>query len=256
MNTLNELGIRQGRESTPADRLPKYDRGIFDYIIIGMSYLFMPLGLVLALIRFLTTHYKNYRKPANHALLYHVFVGGFVEMTGFMMMELKNGEIDLSAGSLLGVMIVYAVFFLVPASIFAGNAAKARYRFTQLANKYVQLITVFGVKYTGDLADRTEQSQGDVNRDLLYLQKYGVLGTGTVTASNETGSAAGQNTQNQRGSTGGSVAQEGLRQTGDLSQSPPQWPKSVRCPGCGAQNNVSPGQPASCEYCGTAIPYN
>ncbi|UQZ33073.1 hypothetical protein C2I18_05575 [Paenibacillus sp. PK3_47] len=255
MNMLNELGIRQGRESTPADRLPKYDRGIFDYIIIGMGYLLMPLGLLLALIRFLTTHYKNYRKPSNHALLFHVFVGGFVEMTGFMMLQLKNGEMDLTAGSLIGVLLVYAAFFLIPASIFARNAAKARYQFRKLANKYMELITVFGVKYTGDLADRTGQSQRDVDRDLLYLQKYGVLAAGSAVA-NQGGAASAGPYAAQSVSSGFSGAAGGQAQTGGTSQSPPQMPKSERCPGCGAQNTVFPGQPKRCDYCGTTISYS
>ncbi|MFD2880219.1 hypothetical protein ACFTAO_36630 [Paenibacillus rhizoplanae] len=35
-----------------------------------------------------------------------------------------------------------------------------------------------------------------------------------------------------------------------------QLPKSVRCPGCGAQNTVAPGQSTSCDYCGTTLAYS
>jgi len=42
----------------------------------------------------------------------------------------------------------------------------------------------------------------------------------------------------------------------ERTQATPLLPKSVRCPGCGAQNTVQPSQSKSCDYCGTMISYS
>lgn len=48
-----------------------------------------------------------------------------------------------------------------------------------------------------------------------------------------------------------------LHKSADTASSPPtrpqRAPQSVACKGCGAQQNVVPGQGAVCEYCGTAL---
>lgn len=180
MGIGNELGgLLPGREGQPSDSLPKYERTTFDIVTIGAGYLFMPLGFALALVRMLSTHYKNYRKPVNFSLLFHVFVGGFVQLMGIVVNSIFS-EVAVDTGTLIGMLIMFSLITLLPAAVFARSAAKARFRFSQLANQYVHLITVERVRYTGNLADRTGQSEGDVNRDLIYLQKYGVLDSGLL----------------------------------------------------------------------------
>jgi hypothetical protein len=245
MGTVNELGgLLPGREGQPSDSLPKYERTTFDYVIIGIGYLVMPLGLVLALIRLIGTHHKNYRKPVNYSLLYHVFVGGFVQMMGFVLISLFGNDVDMTTFIIL--LVFFALVMLLPASAFAKSAAKARFRFSQLTNQYVQLITAGRVRYTGNLADRTGQSEGDVNRDLIYLKKYGVLDSGLLFSEGLVAEPAvpmGQATATPFSPPGGQPPYQ-------------QQPKSVRCPGCGAQNTVSPTQSKSCDYCGTTIAYS
>ncbi|QUL53796.1 zinc ribbon domain-containing protein [Paenibacillus tritici] len=250
MGIVNELGgLLPGREGQPSDGLPKYERTTFDYVIIGIGYLFMPLGLVLALVRMLGTHYKNYRKPVNYSLLFHVFVGGFLQMMGFIVISIFSEEgIDVTV--LITLLILFSVVLLLPASAFARSAAKARFRCSQLANQYVALITAGRVRYIGNLADRTGQSEGDVNRDLLYLQKYGVLDSGLLFpegADPEPQAPAGQAASSPFSPPGGQPLYQQPR--------PQQLPKSVRCPGCGAQNTVAPDQSKSCDYCGTTLAY-
>ncbi|WNS43602.1 hypothetical protein [Paenibacillus sp. MMS20-IR301] len=247
MGTVNSLGgLLPGREGQPSDSLPKYERTTFDYVIIGVGYLFMPLGLVLALIRLIGTHYKNYRKAVNHSLLYHVFVGGFVQMMGFVLFGIFSTGIDTT--TLIMMLILFALALLLPASAFAKGAAKARFRFSQLANNYVYLITDERIRYTGNLADRTGQSESDVNRDLEYLRKYGVLDSGLLFSE---GTDAPPPPQSRA-----AFSAAGGQQPPYQPPRPQQQPKSVRCPGCGAQNTVSPDQPKSCDYCGTTISYS
>lgn len=251
MGIVNELeGLLPGREGQPSDGLPKYERTTFDYVTIGVGYLVMPLGLVLALIRLFGTHYKNYRKPVNYSLLYHVFVGGFVQMMGFILYSIY-GDDGIDVMTLIILLILFALVLLLPASAFAKRAAKARFRFSQLANQYVQLITAGRVRYIGNLADRTGQSEGDVNRDLIYLKKYGVLDSGLLFsegADTEPEAPVNQADSSPFSSPGGQTVYQPPR--------PQQQPKSIRCPGCGAQNTVSPLQSKSCDYCGTTVSYS
>lgn len=251
MGIVNGIeGLLPGREGQPSDRLPKYERTTFDYVIIGIGYLFMPLGLVLALVRLIGSHYKNYRKPVNYSLLYHVFVGGFMQMMGFILYSIYS-EDGIDATTLIALLVFFALILLWPASAFARNAAKARFRFAQLANQYVHLITVQRVRYIGNLADHTGQSEGDVNRDLLYLQKYGVLDSGIIMDEGthaEPAASQGQPASSPFAPPGGQQGYQPPRQ--------PQLPKSVRCPGCGAQNTVAPGQSRNCDYCGTTLSYS
>ncbi|MFD2880220.1 hypothetical protein ACFTAO_36635 [Paenibacillus rhizoplanae] len=102
--------------------------------------------------------------------MHHVFVGGFVQLLGIVVNSIFS-EVAVDTGTLIGMLIMFSLITLLPAAVFARSAAKARFRFSQLANQYVHLIAVDRVRYTGNLADRTGQSEGDVNRDLLYLQK-------------------------------------------------------------------------------------
>lgn len=48
----------------------------------------------------------------------------------------------------------------------------------------------------------------------------------------------------------------GGQQTDVIEKPPaPKEPVSLDCPGCGAKTVVYPDKPATCEYCGTVIPY-
>lgn len=240
-------GLLPGREGQPSDSLPKYERTTLDIVTIGAGYLFMPLGFVLALVRLLSTHYKNYRKPVNYSLLFHVFVGGFLQMMGIVVISIFS-DAGMDATTLISGLIFVGLVLLLPASVFARSAAKARFRFSQLANQYVHLIAAERVRYTGNLADRTGQSEGDVNRDLIYLQKYGVLDSGLLF--HEGADAAPQ------AQAAASPFTPPARQLSYQQPRVQQLPKSVRCPGCGAQNTVAPDQSTSCDYCGTTLAYS
>ncbi|QQZ61523.1 hypothetical protein JI735_01780 [Paenibacillus sonchi] len=251
------MNMLTGQEGQNTLRLPKYDRPVFDYAIIIIGYLFMPLGLVLALVRFAGSHFKNYRKPANISLLYHVFVGGFMQMMVFVIYMVTSAPIDTV--TLITILILFTVLLLLPASGFAASAAKARFKFSQLAQAYVQLINAGGIRYLGNLSEQTGQSESDVRRDLLYLQSHGVLSADLVISEGRTAAAPQElfreGLSSVPGSSGGQ-AQPVPQPAAAPAPAPTQLPKSVRCPGCGAQNTVSPGQSKNCDYCGTTIAYS
>lgn len=244
-------GLLPGRAGQPSDGLPVYEWNNKDFVITCIGYLFMPLGFVLALLRMITSHYKNYRKAANYNLLYHIFVGGFVQLMGIAIYSIFS-EDAIDIYMLTGMLMMFSLITLLPAAVFARTAAKARFRFSQLANQYVHLITVERVRYTGDLADRTGQSEADVSRDLLYLQKYRLLDSGLLfhEGADEAAPAA------QGGQAAPSPFSPPASGPSNPQRGPQQLPKSVRCPGCGAQNTVAPGQSTACAYCGTMIAYS
>ncbi|MBW4084704.1 hypothetical protein [Paenibacillus sp. S150] len=242
------------QEGQNAVRLPKYDRTIFDYIILAIGYLFMPLGVVLALLRMMGSHFKNYRKPANISLFYHVFVGGFVQMTGTVLFTLNEAPEDTA--TFISLLVSFTVILLLPASAFARSAAKARFRFSQLVKHYMQLINGSGIRYIGNLSELTGQSESDVRRDILYLQGHGVLAPELVINEGRTAAAPQNPVQERLSSFHGPFGGQPQAAPQTAAAAPPLLPKSVRCPGCGAQNTVSPGQPKNCDYCGTTLAYS
>lgn len=109
---MNRLNIQEP-SPTPAGSvavpLIKLDRTGFDYVILAAAYLFTPIGLVLALLRLMLTHYKNHRRPTNLNLIMHVFIGGFVELSIAMFVDTMSG--NTGASELLTIQIFLAVIF-------------------------------------------------------------------------------------------------------------------------------------------------
>lgn len=238
--------------------LPKYERTVFDFTVIGMGYLFMPVGLILAIIRIIGTHFKNYRKAVSYNLLYHVFLGGFAELMIFAVAQTISGA--QTKNDFLYFSIGMVIILLLPAFIFAQAALRGRRRFEHLADQYLQLVMANGVRYIGDISQLTGQSESDVRRDLQYLKNHGLIDIGIVIS--EGGGTAGyERTAAQPYSPFGAPGGQPYPQpTNSLPRSQPpaarMLPKSVSCPSCGAQNTVAPDQPKSCDYCGTALSYH
>lgn len=228
-----------------------YDRRGIDTLIIIGCYVLMPFALVAALLRMLTTHYKNQRKASNYSLLFHAFLGGFIELSLISFIDPVE----------FGVMFicVLAFIFLIPAFVMGRLSAKAKYKFSALCHAYIVMVKDEGIRYIGTLAERTGQSERDVRRDLLFLQQEGLITEGTAfyegtspgreTNQSDVGERIANGLESLFGSTGRSSASSQREQT------PPKLPKAVRCPGCGAQNTVQPEQAKPCEYCGTTLTY-
>ncbi|MEK4107310.1 hypothetical protein NST28_24775 [Paenibacillus sp. FSL R10-2791] len=258
MNSLNlqePSPLPGGNAAVP--RL-KYERTGFDYVILAAAYLLMPVGLVLALLRLMTTHYKNYRRPTNLNLLMHVFIGGFVELSIAMFSSALNGEFGTS--ELVSTLILIAIMFLTPAFILASVTAKAKYTLSKLNTSYIELIQNKNIRHIGSISERIGQSESDVRRDVQYLKDKGLLNIDIALSEGRQTPESSAANQGYPGSTSGfdgtGRTQASGQQIPVQPQSPPQLPKSIRCPGCGAQNTVLPSQSKSCDYCGTKIPYN
>jgi hypothetical protein len=245
MNNLNTQGsppIPAGNAAVP---LIKYDRTGFDYVILAAAYLLTPVGLVLALLRLMITHYKNHRRPTNLNLLMHVFIGGFVEISVAIFVDTMKGGFGTS--ELISMLIFLVIVFLVPASIFARVTAKAKYTLSKLNTSYIDLIQNKHIRHIGSIADRMGQSERDVRRDIQYLKDKGLLDINIVLS---------EGRQSPEPSAPNLVHPGRTQQNPTRPPSSPQLPKSIRCPGCGAQNTVIPGQSKNCEYCATMIPYS
>ncbi|WP_042199630.1 hypothetical protein [Paenibacillus camerounensis] len=250
----NMGGQALGSNGANSFKLPKYARTTFDYIIIAACYLFMPVGLLLALVRLLTSHYKNYRKPVNFSLLFHAFAGGFIEIIIFIIFLVSDQQYDFGGtGMLISLLIAFAVLFLLPAAVFAYVAAVSRHDFSQLAAKYIQLAGG-GIRQTSRLSIETGQHERDVRRDLQYLQDCGAFDSSLVFE--EGGASAAAGGMAGAGGPAPGSARWFAEKTSGVPQAPPQLAKSIRCTGCGAQNTVLPGQAKACDYCGTTIPYS
>lgn len=227
----------------------KYDRTTFDYIIIAAAYLLMPVGLILALIRLIGTNYKNYRKPSNYNLMVHVFIGGFFELVVALFGTALGGDIERS--DLLITLIVTGIMFLIPILILANMTARAKFSFSKLSTSYIELIQNNHIRHIGSLSERLGQSERDVRRDVQYLKDKGLLDINIEFSEGRQMSeplVTAPNLVHQ--------ARVSAQQNHTQPQSSPQLPKSIRCPGCGAQNMVIPGHSKDCEYCGTTIPYS
>lgn len=105
----------------------KRDQTVFDRIIMAIAYLFAPLGFVLAMLRFVSTHYKNERKSFNYKLLYHVCMGAFMELAVLFAVGTYKG--DFKWYTLLIILVVLYVIFIIPADSFAGRATFATENF-------------------------------------------------------------------------------------------------------------------------------
>ncbi|MNO93086.1 hypothetical protein D3C76_846760 [compost metagenome] len=244
----------------------KRDRTIFDRLIIGIAYLFAPLGFLLTMIRFATTHYKNERKSINFKLLYHVCMGAFMELA--LLFALMTYKGDLKWFILLIILVALYVVFVLPARSFSWQATLVYGRFEFLCKSYLKLITVDNVRHIGNIADKVKESEADVRRDLRYLMDWGLLAPdiiyyeGRVKLLDKQPPNLGEaervhalRTSQSRQLSG----QKTARQQASLKNPdkfPPQLPKSIGCPSCGAKNRVLPGQDKTCEYCRTTIPYH
>jgi len=202
------------------------------------------------------THYKNYRRPTNLNLLMHVFIGGFVELSIAMFVDTMSGNTGTS--ELLTIQIFLAVIFLIPAFILASVTAKAKYTLSKLNTSYIELIQNKNIRYVGSIAERIGISESDVRRDVQYLKNKGLLDIDIVLSEGRQTPDPSMTAPNlvHPGRPSGFGAQASGQQVHTQPQSSPQLPKSIRCPGCGAQNTVQPSQSKSCDYCGTMISYS
>ncbi|MFF2910844.1 hypothetical protein [Paenibacillus sp. NPDC057934] len=235
-----------------------YNRTGIDSFIIALSYVLMPIGLVAAILRMLLTHYKNQQKASNYNLLCHALIGGFVDLS--LIMILSGGLDELNMGIFFIVFI--AILFLMPAYFLGNAASKAKLKFSQLCHSYIVMSLDEGVRYIGTLAQFTGQSESDVRRDLRYLQEQGLIPNGLTFYEGQgaEGSAVKETTSTARA--GQAAAPSGSTERTSASSEPKpkpgpqQLPKAMRCPGCGAQNTVQPGQAKPCDYCGTTLTYS
>lgn len=206
----------------PAISYLPVDRSFLDRVIIWISYILSPLGLLLALMRMATGHYRNYRRGSGYSLIAHALFGMFMWLSLLLIVNSFTGKHTML---FFGVMLtLYAVLFLLPAWLMARAAEKAQWQFSRLAVIYKVRVIDERILSVDTIAERTGQHRNDVWKDLLYLQDTGFLPEHLI-------------------------FHEGAHDPAFV----PKPEQAVQCGGCGATNAVRPGDTKACEYCGTII---
>jgi hypothetical protein len=239
----------------------EYERTAFDNTIIVLAYVLAPLGLILAIIRSLSTHSKIQRKASNYNLLYHACMGSFIALGIYFVVAKMMGEIDYVA-LLIRLVIIYALF-RIPAIKFSVKAKGKKEGFTNLCNDYIALILVDGIRYIGSLSDIRGYSEADVRKHLEYLIDQGLLDPDIVYYEGRIVNPFVKlppklvHSELARPSRDGQSWNITEQQPNRAQSGPePQSTKNILCRGCGAQNKVLAGQSKPCEYCGTTIAYS
>lgn len=239
----------------------EYERTAFDYTIIVLAYVFAPLGLILAIIRSLSTHSKIQRKASNYNLLYHSCMGAFIELGIYFIVAKIMGEFDYVA-LLIRLVIIYALF-RIPAIKFSVKAKSKKVGFTNLCNDYIALILVDGIRHIGSLSDIRGYGEADVRKHLEYLIDQGLLDPDIVyyegRVANPFVKLPPKLVHSEQTRSSGHVQSRNItEQQPNRVQSglKPQPSKFILCSGCGAQNKVFAGQSKECEYCGTTVAYS
>ncbi|KTD88451.1 hypothetical protein [Paenibacillus etheri] len=239
----------------------EYERTAFDNTIIVLAYVLAPLGLILAIIRSLSTHSKIQRKASNYNLLYHACMGSFIALGIYFVVAKIMGETDYVA-LLIRLVIIYALF-RIPAIKFSAKAKGKKEGFTNLCNDYIALILVDGIRHIGSLSDIRGYSEVDVRKHLEYLIDQGLLDPDIVYYEGRVANpfvkmptklVHSEQTRPSRDVQSRNITEQ---QQNSLQSGPkPQSTKYILCRGCGAQNKVFAGQSKPCEYCGTTIAYS
>ncbi|HEY4432723.1 MAG TPA: hypothetical protein VGN87_17055 [Paenibacillus sp.] len=239
----------------------EYERTAFDYTIIVLAYVFAPLGLILAILRSLSTHSKIQRKASNYNLLYHACMGVFIQLGIYFVVAKIMGEFGYVA-LLIRLVIIYALF-RISAIKFSVKAKGKKEGFTQLCNDYIALILVDGIRHIGSLSDIRGYSEADVRKHLEYLIDQGLLDPDIMYYEGRVDNPFVKLPpklvrSEQTPSSGGIKSRNNSEQPPSKVQTKPkpQPSKVILCSGCGAQNKVLAGQFKECEYCGTTIAYS
>lgn len=240
----------------------KRDRSVLDRMIMLVAYLFAPLGFVLAMLRLVSTHYKNERKSINFRLLYHVCMGAFMELALLFAVGTYKG--DFTWITLIIILVALYIIFVIPARSFSWRSTLAYSRFEFLCKSYLKLITVDKVRYIGNIADKVKENEADVRRDLKYLTDWGLLAADIIYYEGRVRTYIEQPPNlvysDRVEFSRASQLQQSSRAYSGKKKSPysppPKPPKLISCTGCGANNRLAPGQEKICDYCGTTVLYS
>ncbi|MCV4234982.1 hypothetical protein OHJ21_27790 [Virgibacillus sp. LDC1] len=206
---------------------PKFSK--FDYFIIGLTYVFFPLALIIAAFRILPTQQHHSFRGRNARLVGWVLFGTYIMTSLIISLGSETSEEFLNGN------LAMALCLLVPAMLLLVAADLADKKFRKLLRIYAEAVLQRRLVYIDHIAIVANQTQAHVIRDLNFMIKERMLPSGRI----ENGVL--MITSLHRESVEPAETQQ------DIGS------KSVECSGCGARTVISHQEEKECEYCGTII---
>lgn len=198
----------------------------FDYIAIGMTFLLLPLGWILVMVRLFTTNQHNSSKGRNARLVGWALFATYIVVLLLNLLTFESGEQFRKDNLEMALALLIPSFCLLLLAEFLDR------RFRQLLRLYDDLVRRKHLLVVNHIASETGQSSAHVTRDLNYMFNEGLLPEGSV----ENGylyleSPFGEDSDPEPGA--------------DFVTRKP-----IECPSCGARRSPDRDE---CEYCGSAL---
>ncbi|MWV44313.1 hypothetical protein GRF59_11795 [Paenibacillus sp. HJL G12] len=224
---------------------------VFDRIILSATYCLYPVGVIMALIRVLSTHFHHSCRGRNHKLLGWVFVCTYLLLMGLFYITYDEFG-PAEAQQMWDLALIFGVLLIVPAIVFAFLASRADHKFNILLRQYYELVMERGITEIDHLAVAVKQSPYHVMRDLDFMitthrLPFGRIEQGVLEIEPE-GFHEGPREEPHDPPPSPEVRHEPA-----AGPRPPQGPRSMECPGCGARIVVNANERKECEYCGNVI---
>ncbi|MCT1403692.1 hypothetical protein M4D81_32305 [Paenibacillus sp. p3-SID867] len=201
----------------------------FDYFIIGLTYVFFPLALIIAGFRILPTQQHHCYRGRNARLMGWVLFGSYIMTSVIFLLASETSEEFLNDN------LAMALCLLVPAMLLLVAADLADKKFRKLLRIYAEAVLQRRLIYINHIAIAANQTPSHVVRDLNFMIKERMLPYGKI----ENGVLMITSLHRE------SVKPAEIQQ--DIGS------KSVECSGCGARTVISHQEEKECEYCGTII---
>lgn len=201
--------------------------------------IFLPVGIVLLLLRFVLHAKYNHLRDKDYRLTGHVLMTMFV----FLMLLIRG---SMEGGEGFGaIFITFFIIFGVPALIFYGLAYSRKRKMEALYKAYYRLVIEQGYDTVATLSQLTGVSVRNVREDIRHMVVTGQLPDATLTKDGDI-VLPGRTPRSETQANDSAAQQAAAAQFAGP-------PKSVACSGCGATVNLYPGQTTECDFCGTIL---
>lgn len=198
----------------------------FDYFIIGFTYVFFPLALLIAGIRILPTQRHHPYQGRNMRLAGWSLFGSYIICFIIFLLAMETSEEFLNDN------LAMAVCLLLPAIGLLVAADLLDKKFQKLMEVYKEAVLNQRLVYIEHIAFAAHQSPDHVTRDLNFMIKERMLPYGEIV--------------------NGELIIRSLHRE-PVTPIVNQEVQSVECSSCGARNVISGDEEKECEYCGTMI---
>lgn len=238
------------------DHLPyKSEYTKLDRVILTLAFILYPVGLLMTLIRVLTTHIHHSHRGRNHRLIGWLWVYTYVLFEGVLYLAYDfNIPEDVKAFS--ESIWLFGIILIIPAIFCFIMGSRADRKFSRLLNQYYYLVMNRRIREIDHIAVETKQSPNHVYRDLDFMITEHMLPFGRI----------------QNGIL--ELEPEGFHEANDdedyyydeykdeyddkdyeyeESEDRSRGPISMECPSCGARIIVNAKDQKECDYCGNVI---